>query len=77
VSSASPLPSTQPALREAMGKMTLDVFVYADAEADRMVIINGTRYVKGQRVDGLYLVEDITSEGAILSFQGERALLRP
>ncbi len=70
-------PPAVPALVDAMAKMTLDVFVYADAEPDRMVIINGRRYVKGQRVDGQYLVEDITPEGVVLSFQGERALWRP
>ena len=72
----SPPPSV-PALGAAISKMTLNVFVYADAEADRMVMINGQRYVKGQQVDGHYLVEDITPEGVLLSFEGERALLRP
>jgi general secretion pathway protein B len=75
--SALSAPPTVPALGDAIGKMTLDVFVYADAEADRMVVINGRRYMKGQRVDGQYLVEDITPEGVILSFQGARALLQP
>jgi len=28
-----------------------------------MVMINGQRYVKGQQVDGHYLVEDITHDG--------------
>ena len=75
-SAPSPPPSV-PALGAAIPKMTLNVFVYADAEADRMVMINGRRYVKGQQVDGHYLVEDITPEGVLLSFEGERALLRP
>jgi hypothetical protein len=66
-----------PALGTAISKMTLNAFVYADTEADRMVMINGQRYVKGQQVDGHYLVEDITPEGVLLSFEGERALLRP
>ncbi len=57
--------------------MTLDVFVYTGAKADRMVVINGHRYVPGQYVDGQYLLEDITPEGAILSYQGQRATLRP
>ena len=75
-SPSSPPPSV-PALGAAISKMTLNVFVYADAEADRMVMINGQRYVKGQQVDGHYLVEDITHDGVLLSFEGERALLRP
>ena len=75
--SASPPAPSVPALGAAIPKMTLNVFVYAAAEADRMVVINGQRYVKGQQVDGHYLVEDITPEGVLLSFEGERALLRP
>ncbi len=71
------LPAKTPTLREAMAKMTLDVFVYTAVKADRMVVINGRRYVEGQYIDGLYLLEDITSEGVVLSYQGERALLRP
>ena len=57
--------------------MTLDVFVYAKVKADRLAAINGRRYVEGQCVDGLYLLEEITPQGVVLSYQGERALLRP
>ena len=64
-------------LREALGKMTLDVFVYTDVEADRMVVINGRRYTKGQYVDGLYLIDNITPEGVVLTYQEERVVLRP
>ena len=73
-----PVSSTgPPMLRAALGKMTLDVFVYTDVEADRMVVINGRRYTKGQYVDGHYLIENITPEGVALSYQGEQAVLRP
>jgi hypothetical protein len=71
------LPAKSPALQEAMAKMTLDVFVYTDVKADRLVVINGRRYVEGQYVDGLYLLEEITPQGAVLSYQGKHALLRP
>jgi general secretion pathway protein B len=64
-------------LREALGKMTLDVFVYTDVETDRMVVINGRRYTKGEYVDGLYLIDNITPEGVALSYRGEQAVLRP
>jgi hypothetical protein len=33
--------------------MTLDVFVYTNVKADRLVAVNGRRYVEGQYVDGL------------------------
>jgi type II secretory pathway component PulC len=57
--------------------MTLEVFVYTDVEGDRMAVINGRRYVKGQLVDGLYLVESINPDGVVLTYQGDRAVLRP
>jgi general secretion pathway protein B len=73
-----PVSSTGPSmLQEAIGKMRLDVFVYTDVEADRMVVINGRRYIKGQHVDGHYLIENIMPEGVTLSYQGEQAVLRP
>lgn len=75
--SAPSLPAKPTALQDAMAKMTLDVFVYTNVKADRLVVINGRRYVEGQYVDGLYLLEEITPQGAALSYQGERALLRP
>ncbi len=71
---ASPAP---PTLREALSKMTLDVFVYTDVEADRMAVINGRRYVKGQLVDGLYLVDAINPDGVVLKYRDEQAVLRP
>ena len=45
--------------------------------AGHTVIINGKKYVKGDYVDGHYLIENITAEGALLSYEGERAILRP
>ena len=73
-----PVSSTGPSmLQEAIGKMRLDVFVYTDVEADRMVVINGRRYSKGEYVDGLYLIDNITSAGVSLSYRGEQAVLRP
>ncbi len=71
---------TQPApapLNEAISKMTLNILVYDSSEAARRAVINGKKYVKGDYVDGHYLVEDITLEGVVLSYKGERALLRP
>ena len=72
-----PSPPNPPTLYDAIGKMKLDILVYTDVPADRMVIISGKKYVVGQLVDGLYLLEGITREGAILSYQGERAVLQP
>jgi hypothetical protein len=57
--------------------MKLGVFVYTDVKAKRMVVIDGRNYAEGDLVDGRYLVEAITSEGVVLSREGERALLKP
>jgi general secretion pathway protein B len=77
VPSPPSLPAYAPVLRDAMAKMTLDVFLYTEAKAERMVVINGRKYVEGQHVEELYLLEGITPEGVVLSYRGERAILRP
>jgi general secretion pathway protein B len=74
---APPSSPVRATLREASSKLSLDVFVYTDVEADRMVIISGKRYIKGQLVEGLFLLEDITPDGAVLSLRDERIVLRP
>jgi hypothetical protein len=66
-----------PALLEAISRMKLDVFVYADVSDKRMVVIDGRRYVEGDQIEGRYLLESITSEGVVLSHGGARAVLRP
>ena len=84
----SPVPASPPAqptpaaaspasLQDALARMTLDMLVYTDVEADRMVTINGRKYVKGDAVEGRYLVEEITREGVTLSYHGEKAVIRP
>jgi hypothetical protein len=64
-------------LREAMAKMTMTIHLFSDAKAERLVFINGKKYVEGDYVEGDYLLESITPEGAVLSYGGERATLRP
>ncbi len=39
--------------------------------------INGKQYVQGDYIDGRYRIEDITREGPVLGFRGERAILHP
>jgi hypothetical protein len=60
-----------------MSRLRLDVLVYSESAAERMVFINGRKYVEGQMVDGPVLLESITREGAVLSHEGQRLLLRP
>jgi general secretion pathway protein B len=75
---APPANQAKPAsLREAMSKMNMSVLVFADSKADRMVYINGRKYAEGDYIEGQYLLESITADGAVLSFEGERVLLHP
>jgi general secretion pathway protein B len=64
-------------LREAISKMTLSILLFSENKEERLVFINGKRYVEGDNVDDKYLLESITPEGAVLSYRGERAVLRP
>jgi len=74
---AAALPPQPVPLRDAVAKMKLTLLVYAEAEAERVAYINGRKYAKGDLVDGHYLVEDISAEGVVLIFGGERTMLRP
>ena len=64
-------------LKEAVNGMTLSILVFDENKADRMVFINGRKYGEGEYVEDIYFLESITLEGAVLTYRGERALLRP
>jgi hypothetical protein len=53
------------------------VHVWADRPAERLVFINGRKYVQGDRIEEKAVLEEITPEGALVSYQGRRSLLRP
>ncbi|HYK90412.1 MAG TPA: hypothetical protein VE398_16675 [Acidobacteriota bacterium] len=63
-------------LREAMAKMTLTLIMCGESGEECFVYINGRKYVKGDYVDGRYLIESITLQGPMLSYEGEKALLQ-
>ena len=65
------------ALQEAMEGMNITILMFAEDPADRLVFINGRKYVEGDYVDGLYLIESITQDGAIMSYGGEKSTLMP
>ncbi len=62
---------------DPLARLSLDVLVYSDLPAERLVFINGRKYVEGQAVNGDTVVEQITPEGAILRRQDQRIVLRP
>ena len=65
-----------PADQEAITKMTLQFLVYSDVPAERLVFINNQKYIEGQLIDGKVVVEGILPDGAVLSYQGKRFILR-
>ena len=56
-------------------KLQVQVVVYSDVPAERMVVINGRRYTEGQKIDPETVVEHITPEGAVVSRKGQRETL--
>jgi hypothetical protein len=66
-----------PAPGAAAVRFTLDVLVYSDTPAERLVFINGRKYVEGQAVDGETVVEQITADGAVLRHADRRIVLSP
>jgi general secretion pathway protein B len=73
----NPIETRPASFREAADKMTLNIHVYSEAKEERLVFIDGKKYLEGDYVGGQYLLEEITPEGAVLSHEGEKAILRP
>jgi general secretion pathway protein B len=74
---ASPAATSPPSptAGAVQGGLRLDVHVYSEQPADRMVFINNRKYVEGQRLDGGLLLQEITPEGAVLTSGGQRIFL--
>ena len=56
-------------------KLQVQVVVYSDVAAERMVFIDGRRYAEGDKVDAETVVERITPDGAVVSRRGQRLVL--
>ena len=56
-------------------ELTVDLHVFAQDPAKRAVFINGRRYTQGAQIAEGPVVEEITREGAVLSFRGRRFVL--
>jgi Type II secretion system protein B len=70
---APPVASVPPVAR---GVLKLEALIYSDVPAQRMVFVNGRRYVEGDVIDGRFRIEEIQDEGVQLSDQGRRFILR-
>jgi hypothetical protein len=53
------------------------MLLHSESAAERLALINGRKYLEGQKIDGTVLVEAITPKGVMLSYEGERYLLTP
>lgn len=69
------LPGTKD-LQEVIQGMEISIHLYSDTPANRMIFINGRKYIEGDRIEGLYLIESITPEGAVLSYRGAEASIK-
>lgn len=53
-------------------ELSVDLHVFTTDPAKRAVFINGRRYTQGARIAEGPVVEEITPEGAVLSYRGRR-----
>jgi len=61
---------------DTVAKLKLQMVVYSEVPAERLVFINNQKYLEGSPVEGQLRVETITPDGAILTYQGKRFVLR-
>lgn len=66
------LPATD---RAALPPLKLSMHVYADAPAQRFVILDGQRLVEGASPASGVVLEEIRRDGLVLSVNGQRLLL--
>ncbi len=59
-----------------MAKLKLQMVVYSDVPAERLVFINNQKYVEGSTIDGALRLESINHDSAVLTYQGQRFVLR-
>jgi general secretion pathway protein B len=55
--------------------LAIDLHIFTDNTANRAVFINGRRYTQGATIVEGPTVEEITRDGAVLSYRGRRFLL--
>jgi hypothetical protein len=65
-----------PAPVEGPVKLKLEVLVYSDVAAERMVFINGRKYKEGDTVAERGRIEEIRTDSVVLSEEGRRFTLR-
>ncbi len=69
-------PDMPPDVQELIQNLKIQALAYSDVPAERLVFINGHKYLEGESIDGKVVLESITPDGAILSYAGKRFMLR-
>lgn len=72
VYSINPWQRGSAAVQQLAAGLSLDVHVYAQQPEQRFVLINMRRYREGERLEAGAVLERITPEGVVLSYQGEQ-----
>ncbi|HSE93015.1 MAG TPA: general secretion pathway protein GspB [Methylomirabilota bacterium] len=67
---------TSSALRELASKLKVEALVWAANPRERMVFMNGRKYVEGQALDDGVVVEEIAENGVVLVQGGQRVRVR-
>ncbi|HEU5468504.1 MAG TPA: general secretion pathway protein GspB [Steroidobacteraceae bacterium] len=67
--------ATSVAAATGLPELSIDLHVFTDNPAKRAVFINGRRYTQGAQIAEGPVVEEITREGAVLSWRGRRFTL--
>jgi len=68
-------PSSVVAAATGLPELSVDLHVFAADPAKRAVFINGRRYTQGAQIAEGPVVEEITRDGAVLSYRGRRFVL--
>lgn len=58
-------------VRKDIPKFTLNIHVYDENPENRIVIINGVKFIIGDLIEEEVLVKDILQDGALLEFNGQ------
>ena len=71
----APTNASVAALTAGLPELTIDLHIFTDDPTRRAVFINGRRYTQGDSITEGPRVEEITRDGAVLNYRGQRFLL--
>ena len=72
---APPAEAVPPSAPIAAPTVTIQVLVYSDVPAQRMVFIDGRSYREGDALDSETVLERITADGIVMKRRGQRFVI--